>query len=62
MGTGYLKVQTRAADGAMAVGDAHVMLLDSAGNILHETYTDQNGDTQPLPLPAPDVALTLDPN
>jgi len=61
MGTGYLKIQTRAADGAMAVGDARVVLLDDAGNVLFETYTDQNGDTQALALPAPDVALTLDP-
>ena len=61
MGTGYLKIQTRAGDDAMAVGDTHVTLLDDAGNILYETRTDQNGDTQPLPLPAPDAALTLDP-
>ncbi|MCL2856297.1 MAG: peptidoglycan-binding protein [Oscillospiraceae bacterium] len=61
MGTGYLKIQTRAADGAMAVGDTRVVLLDDAGNVLYETYTDQNGDTQSLALPAPDAALTLDP-
>ena len=62
MGTGYLKVQTRTADGALAVGDARVMLFDEDGNLLYQAFTDANGDTQALPLPAPDVSLTLDPD
>jgi hypothetical protein len=62
MDAGYLRVQARTAEGALPVKNAHVMLLDQAGTLLYETYTDANGDTQPLALPAPDAALTLDPS
>ena len=61
MGTGHLKVQTRAGEGVLPVAGAHIMLMDMGGKLLYETYTDANGDTQELALPAPDKALTLDP-
>ncbi|MCL2579773.1 MAG: peptidoglycan-binding protein [Oscillospiraceae bacterium] len=61
MGTGYLKVETRAAGGAIPIAGARVQLLDLAGQVLFEAYTDQNGETPPLELPAPDKSLTLDP-
>jgi len=62
MGTGYLKVQVRTGDDALPVGDAHVTLMDSDGVPRYETNTDADGNTEPLPLSAPDVSFTLDPN
>ena len=62
MGTGYLKVETRAAENALPVEGVSVKLLDLEGNLLYQTTTDANGDTAPLALPAPDKSLTLDPS
>lgn len=62
MGTGYLTVQARAGDDALPVSNAHVMLFDNNGDTQYETYTDENGNTDYLPLPAPDRQHTLDRN
>lgn len=61
MGTGYLLIQVRTGDDALPIDNAHVTLLDRQGRILYETYTDANGNTEPLSLPAPDAQYTLDP-
>ena len=57
MGTGYLKVQTTVGDSALAVANAHVMLMDEDASPLYETYTDANGNTQELALPTPDALM-----
>lgn len=62
MGTGYLIVQVQTADGALPVGSAHVTLSAPDGAALYETYTDADGNTEPLTLPAPDKQYTLDPH
>lgn len=62
MGTGYLTVHTRTGNDALPVEEAHVLVSDENGVLQYETYTDSNGDTELLALPAPDAALTLDPN
>lgn len=62
MGTGYLTVHVRTGDDAFPVGGAHVTVSDSKGDHKYQTFTNANGDTEPLALPAPDAALTLDPN
>lgn len=62
MGTGYLTIQARTGSDALPVGNAHVILHDTNGTAQYETYTDANGNTEPLALPAPDMKYTLDPN
>lgn len=62
MGKGNLQVQVRTGDDALPVGGAHVTLFNTAGIALFETFTDDNGDTEFLTLPAPDARYTLDPN
>lgn len=61
MGTGYLIVQARTGDDSLPVRNAHVTLFDREHKSLYETYTDANGNTGSLPLPAPDKKYTLDP-
>ena len=62
MGKGRLILQVRSSHDALPVRDAHVILSSPDGKIRFETHTDANGNTEPLELPAPDKALTLDEN
>lgn len=62
MNTGFLTIQVTAGEGALPVGNAHVMIRQLNGPVLYETYTDDNGNTGYFSLPAPNVQLTLDPN
>jgi len=62
MGTGYLKVQLSAADGAIPVVGALVKILDMQNNLLTTLITDQSGITDQLALEAPDVSTQFDPN
>lgn len=62
MGTGYLTIQARTGDDSLPVRNAHVTLLNMNHSPLYETYTDADGNTETLPLPAPDKEYTLDPN
>lgn len=58
MGTGFLYISATMADGAYPVM-AHVKITKDNITLL-ETYTDESGNTQPFPIPAPDAYLTLD--
>jgi len=60
MGTGFLEVLTIAANGAMPVPNARVTIFNG-DNILYELVTDENGTAEVVPLEAPAVELTLDP-
>jgi len=62
MGIGYIKVETRTAEDALPVGNAHVDIRQPDGTILYETETDADGETEKFSLTAPDKSLTLDPD
>ena len=61
MGTGFLEVRTSTANGSLPVPNAHITVFNGE-NILYEITTDESGIGKPLPLAAPAVSLTLDPN
>jgi len=62
MGTGHLILQVRTDEDSLPIANAHVILRDSTGTPLFETFTDANGNTEPLELEAPDKEHTLDEN
>jgi len=62
MGKGHLILQVRTDEDALPIPNAHVILRKRDGKPLFETFTDANGNTEPLELEAPDKALTLDEN
>jgi len=61
MGTGFLQVSTITANGALPVPNAKITIFNG-DNILYELVTDENGIGKSVPLEAPSVELTLDPN
>jgi len=61
MGTGFLQVVTNTAYGALPVPNAKITIFNG-DNILYELVTDENGTTETVPLEAPALELTLDPN
>jgi len=61
MGTGFLEVMTIAANGALPVPNAKITIFNG-DNILYELVTNESGIAETVPLEAPSVALTLDPN
>ena len=60
MGTGFLEVVTTTANGALPVPNARITVFNGE-NILYELVTDENGIAETVPLEAPAVELTLDP-
>jgi len=61
MGTGFLEVVTTTANGALPVPNAKITIFNG-DNILYELVTDESGIGKSVPLEAPPVELTLDPN
>jgi len=61
VGTGKLIIEVRNGDDSLPIGGARVTLSGADQVPLFETHTDANGNTEPLPLSAPDKAYTLDP-
>jgi len=61
MGTGFLQVLTTTAGGALPVANAKITIFNG-DNILYELVTDENGIGKTVPLEAPSVELTTDPN
>ena len=61
MGTGFLEVVTGTANGAMPVPNSKITIFNG-DNILYKMTTNESGVSDIVPLGAPDVALTLDPN
>lgn len=57
-GSGYLKVQTVSADGALPVELAVVTIYDSEGSLIASLRTDSSGLTETLALSAPPKALS----
>jgi len=62
MGKGNLLVQVTAAYQELPLKGAEVRVLKPDGTLLHQTTTDDNGNTDYMPLSAPDYQLTLDPD
>ena len=60
MGKGFLVLQVHSQSDALPIANAHVIVSDKNGQALYETYTDANGNTEPLELTAPDKSHTLD--
>jgi len=60
MGKGQLILQVRNNENSLPVADAHIILFGPDGRAMFETFTDANGNTEPLELEAPDKAFTLD--
>ncbi|MCL2286847.1 MAG: carboxypeptidase regulatory-like domain-containing protein [Firmicutes bacterium] len=60
MGTGFLKVITTTANGALPVPNARITVFNG-DNILYEMVTDESGVAETVALEAPNVELTTDP-
>lgn len=50
MAIGYLMMQARTAHDAVPLAGVHVRVLDDQGNGLYDLITDENGETQRVPL------------
>lgn len=63
---GWIQVMTRSAKNAMAIPGVSVLITNSqdstAKSIQYALVTDESGETEPVPLPAPDIALSLSSN
>ena len=59
MGVGFLKIEARTGNGALPVSGANIVIRDSSGKILNQLKTDESGNTEAVPLSAPDKASTL---
>ena len=62
MGLGTLIVKESIANDALPIEGADVLIKNSDGQILHMLKTDASGQTQAIPLSAPDKMLTLSPD
>ena len=59
MGLGYLTFEIRTANGDLPVDGAIITVSDLSGNVLLNTNSDLNGNTEVFPFEAPDRALSL---
>lgn len=50
MAIGYLTIQTRTAQDAVPLSGVQIRIMDSQGNTLYSLTTDENGETQKVPL------------
>ena len=61
MGRGYLTVKTYLGDGAIPLRGIVVLIKELSGRLLYTLVTDENGDTDRVPLPCPDKRLSQTP-
>lgn len=61
MAIGYLTIQARTAHDALPLSGASVRILDAQGASVYELTTDENGDTQAIPLETLDKSFSLSP-
>lgn len=59
MGSGTLKVEARAAQGLLPIENARVTVYTTDDVLVYETFSDMNGNTDIIELPAPDRGLSL---
>ncbi len=62
MAIGYLKIQTRTAQGAVPVERAQVRIWDEEGNMLYRLTSDESGVTRAAALEAPDRSFSQSPD
>ena len=62
MGKGNLTIQARLAAGALPISGVRIKISDSAGRVLYNLVTDENGETQRVSLSTVDRQFSLDPN
>lgn len=62
METGYLTIQVLTGDNSLPVGDAQVIIKNSEGKTFYKTYTNLNGNTDYVPLFAPNKIYSMNPN
>lgn len=62
MSKGNLKLFTTIGDGAIPIAGVSYAIKDQQGNLLFSGITDENGQSQLLPLDAPPRSLSLSPN
>lgn len=61
MAIGYLTIQARTAHDALPLGGASIRILNAQGASVYELTTDENGETQAIPLEALDKSFSLSP-
>lgn len=61
MAIGYLTIQAKTAHDALPLGGASIRILNAQGSSIYELTTDENGETQSIPLEAPDKSFSLSP-
>lgn len=61
MAIGYLTIQARTAHDALPLSGASVRILNAQGTGVYELTTDENGDTQAIPLETLDKSFSLSP-
>lgn len=61
MAIGYLTIQARTAHDALPLSGASVRILNAQGASVYELTTDENGDTQAIPLETLDKSFSLSP-
>ncbi len=50
MAIGYLTIQTRTAQDAVPLSGVQIRIMDNQGNPVYSLTTDENGETQKVPL------------
>lgn len=61
MAIGYLSIQARTANDAVPLEGVSVKVLDDEGNTLYTLTTDENGETQTVPLETVDKSFSRNP-
>lgn len=61
MAIGYLSIQARTANDAVPLEGVSVKVLDDAGNTVYTLTTDENGETQTVPLETVDKSFSQNP-
>jgi len=59
MAIGYLTIQARTAHDAIPLADVRISILDESDNSIYELTTDENGETQVVPLNTVDKSFSL---
>ena len=61
MAIGYLNIQTRTAHDALPISGVQIRITDFQGNSIYQLTTDQNGETQTVPLETLDKSFSQNP-
>lgn len=61
MAIGYLTIQARTAHDALPLSGASIRIMNAQGASVYELTTDENGETQSVPLETLDKSFSLSP-